>query len=132
MEYQVTKPSFVRINWTQVAMVFAACFAACLLAGGIVFSVIYFINRKPKALKNGYDTETRQQRPVREKEQINEVENPQNRASDRHQESDEAENHDKSENEAQKESDEETDEKKRVSPIIQLNGTAKRQAVPKK
>ena len=126
MEYQVTKPSFVRINWTQVAMIFAACFAACLLAGGIVFSVIYFINRKPKALKNGYDTETRQQRPVREKEQNNEVENPQN-----HQESDEAENHDQSENEAQKESDEETDEKKRVSKVVQLNGSAKRQEVPK-
>lgn len=77
MEYQVTKPSFVRVNWTQVAFTFAACFAACLLAGGALYAVTYFINRKQKVSYNGNDTQTRQQRPLYEKEKHVEIKKPQ-------------------------------------------------------
>ena len=119
MEYQVTKPSFVRINWTQTALTFAACFVACLLAGGAIYAIIYFLNRKPKQ-NNGYDTQTQQQRTVRQKEKISDqVEDPQ--VID--QKSDQAQIN---ESENQKEDNEETDEEKPDSQNLRLNGKAEK------
>lgn len=120
MEYQVTKPSFVRVNWTQIALTFAACFAACLLAGGALYAIICFIHRKPKAQDNGNYTQAQQQRTIREKEKIVEqVKDPQD-------------HHEEKNNEAQndqEESDEETDKKEPVKQVIQLNGQVKKKKV---
>lgn len=121
MEYQVTKPSFVRVNWTQVAFTFAACFAACLLAGGALYAIVYFIHRKPKAQENGNYTQAQQQRPIREKEKeiVEQVKDSQD-------------HHEEKNNEAQndqEESDEETDKKEPVKQVIQLNGQVKKNKV---
>lgn len=120
MEYQVTKPSFVRVNWTQLAFTFAACFAACLLAGGALYAIIYFINRKPKTPDHGNDTQAQQQRPIREKEIVEQVKDPQ----DHHEEKD----RDEAQNDQEKDS-EETDEKEPVKQVVQLNGQAKKKPV---
>ena len=119
MEYQVTKPSFVRVNWTQVAFTFAACFAACLLAGGALYAIVYFIHRKPKAQENGNYTQAQQQRPIREKEKeiVEQVKDPQ----DHHEEKD----RDEAQNDQEKDS-EETDEKEPVKQVVQLNGVSKK------
>lgn len=117
MEYQVTKPSFVRVNWTQVTLTFAACFVACLLAGGALYAIVYFIHRKPKAQDNGNDTEAQQQRPIRQKIEVREVENPQ--------EHHEEKSRDEAQNDQEKD-DEETDEKEPVKQTIQLNGVSKK------
>lgn len=121
MEYQVTKPSFVRVNWTQIALTFAACFAACLLAGGALYAIVYFINRKPKAQENGNYTQAQQQRPIREKIEVREVENPQ--------EHHEEKSRDEAQNDQEQEDHEETDEKKPVKQTIQLNGVSKKKTV---
>lgn len=121
MEYQVTKPAFVRVNWTQIAFTFAACLAACLLAGGAFYAVIYFTNRKSN--NHGNLTETGFQRPI-QKEIRHQVEKPQN-----HQESNEAEI---DEGENQEKDDQETDEEKHIEQIVQLkplNGKAAKKAV---
>lgn len=119
MEYQVTKPSFVRVNWTQVAVTFAACFAACLLAGGALYAIIYFINRKPTVQNNGNYTQAQQQRPIREKEIVEQVKDPQ----DNHEEkSDQAQND-------QEKDHEETDKKEPVEQVVQLNGQLKKKPV---
>jgi len=125
MEYQVTKPSFVRFNWTQTLLTFAACFIACLLAGGCIYAVIYFIHRKQNA-KNDLPTQTQQQRPVREKRQEeigNRQKEPQN-----HQESDQAEN---LESQDQEKDSQEADEKEPITKTVQLNGQVKKTAVKK-
>lgn len=113
MEYQVTKPSFVRFNWTQVAITFAACFAACLLAGGAIYAILYFVQRKTKPQSYGNDAQTGFQRPIRE-EKIHEIKEPQNGEA---QNDGEAQNHDEAQNEK-----EDGQKEKSTGKAIRLNG----------